>query len=67
MDKEKTRGSEEEIQATGESIIIAEAIGHVGDGLFEIAAAIREYARAMNGDEVIEDEQSETYLDGTRK
>lgn len=65
MDKETNRGSEEEIQATGDAIVIAEAIGHVGEGLFAIAKAIRELARVEAGEEI--EEESETYLDGTRK
>lgn len=62
--KTMERTDQEEIEASGDAIVIAGAIEY---GLGLIASAIRDLAKGMNGEEVIEDEQSETYLDGTRK
>lgn len=68
MVKEENGRGEEEIEASGDAIIIAESIAHIGDGLFEIARAIREYTRELNGS--YEDDnhyEEEYYLDGARK
>lgn len=54
------------IEASGDSLVIADAIGYVGEGLHEIAKAIRELAKATAGDEYGEPEV-ETYLDGRAK
>lgn len=48
--------AETQIEASGDAIIIAEA-------LHAIASALREYTRAMNDDG--EPEKPENYLDGT--
>lgn len=55
---------QETVEASGEAIVIADAIY---GGLAEIASAIREVAKAIAGDDVGEPEESETFLDGTRK
>lgn len=56
----------EEIEVSGDAIALAEAIGYCGDGFHAIARAIEKLAASMNGDEC-DPEESETYLDGTRK
>jgi hypothetical protein len=56
--------SQDAIEASGDTIVIADAIYA---GLAEIAGAIREVAKALAGDEVGEPDESEVYLDGTRK
>lgn len=62
---EKTvRESQGEIQATGDAIVLAEA---VYNGLIEIADAIREVGKMLNeGENVEEPVEFEKYLDGTR-
>lgn len=56
----------EEIAVSGDAIALAEAIGYCGDGFHAIARAIEKLAASMAGDEM-EPEESEAYLDGTRK
>lgn len=56
----------EEIEASGDTIVLADAIGYIGEGLHAIARAIERLARAQEGDEPMDDD-SDTYLDGTSK
>lgn len=53
----------EEIEASGDSVVLAEAIGYVGEGLFAIARAIERLA----SDGTPEEEEGDYYLDGKRK
>lgn len=64
MVKEESNRSEEQIEASGDAIVIADAIY---GGLAEIAGAIRELAKAQAGEDYGDAEESDTYLDGSRK
>ena len=57
-------GGEREIEATGDAIIIAEAILTLAESFREVAAAIRN-ATATHEEQEDEDEQVERYLDGS--
>lgn len=65
MDKKKPEesGGVQEIEASGEAIIIANAIY---EGFANLANAIREHTRAITAEEVSEERPPETYLDGGR-
>lgn len=54
---------QEEIEATGDAIVIADSIRYAGE---QIAGSIRELARALefNGEP---EEEPEFYLDGSKK
>lgn len=54
----------EEISASGDTIVLAEAIGHVGEGLFAIARAIERLAAVEGGEE--EPQEQLSYMDGKR-
>ena len=56
-------GEVREIEASGDAIIIADAIY---GGLAEIAAGLRAIAKALEGEEG-EPQEEEYYLDGTKK
>lgn len=56
--------SENGIEATGDAIIIADAIER---GLGAIAEAVRMVTRGLMGEDAEPVEESDFYLDGTRK
>lgn len=59
--------TEEEIEASGDAIIIADAINNLAGELGALSGAIREYARATMIESGAEDEiEPERYLDGTK-
>lgn len=62
---EKTGGEgEETVEASGDTIVLAEAIGHVGEGLFAIARAIERLAAVESGED--EPQERLSYMDGKR-
>lgn len=72
---EETGGSENrsgeesmEVEASGDALVIADAIaGHAG-AIHDLADAIRGYARVMAAENGMDDgEVEDTYLDGSRK
>lgn len=68
MDKKKGKKSSasdsQDIEATGDSIIISESLSHIGEGLFAIARAIERLAESQYGEE--EPQEQLTYMDGKR-
>lgn len=67
----ENRSGEEsmEVEASGDALVIADAIaGHAG-AIHDLADAIRGYARVMAAENGVDDgpEQDEVYLDGSRK
>lgn len=67
MVKKAPYGSSEAVEASGDAILIADAIGHAGDGFHAIAWALQEIAKALSGDDYGDPVESDSYLDGTRK
>lgn len=72
---EETSGGEDqgsegemEVEASGDALVIADAIaGHAG-AIHDLADAIRGYAKVMAAENGMDDgEVEDTYLDGTRK
>lgn len=60
--------TEEEVAVSVETLVLAEVIDNIAGGLHAIAGAINRLAEATAGEEFSEDEEdSEFYLDGTRK
>ena len=57
----------ESVEGSTDTVIVADALSCIGEGLFAIAKSINRLAAAQEPDGINDPEELETYLDGTPK